>query len=123
MRDLIGTLAARVASAHDPWKGLLLRQVRFSTADPEFWVYTMLTARAGSLWPSMATPTLAALRSRSCIGILKCFRPPFSTCHKDCVDPVDDNLLFKGAIEGVLSALDPHSAYLDAVSVRELETT
>jgi len=38
------------------------------------------------------------------------------------VDPVDDDKLLKGAIQGMLSSLDPHSAYLDGSSLQRLET-
>ncbi|WEK45536.1 MAG: S41 family peptidase [Candidatus Andeanibacterium colombiense] len=38
------------------------------------------------------------------------------------VDPVDDDVLIKGAIDGMLSSLDPHSSYLDGESLKKLET-
>ncbi len=38
------------------------------------------------------------------------------------VDPVDDDVLIKGAIDGMLSALDPHSSYLDGESLERLNT-
>ncbi len=38
------------------------------------------------------------------------------------VEPVDDNKLMKGAIEGMLTSLDPHSSYLDGASLQRLET-
>jgi len=38
------------------------------------------------------------------------------------VDPVDDDKLLKGAIEGMLASLDPHSTYLDGSSLQRLET-
>jgi carboxyl-terminal processing protease len=38
------------------------------------------------------------------------------------VDPVDDNKLLKGAIDGMLSSLDPHSNYLEGASLQRLET-
>jgi carboxyl-terminal processing protease len=38
------------------------------------------------------------------------------------VDPVDDDKLLKGAIQGMLGSLDPHSAYLDGASLQRLET-
>jgi len=53
---------------------------------------------------------------------LEVFRNAVELVRTDIVDQVDDNLLIKGAIEGMLSALDSHSADLDAVTVRELET-
>ena len=38
------------------------------------------------------------------------------------VDKVDDDKLFKGAINGMLESLDPHSSYLDGASLQRLET-
>lgn len=38
------------------------------------------------------------------------------------VEPVDDDKLLKGAINGMLSSLDPHSAYLDGSDLQRLET-
>jgi carboxyl-terminal processing protease len=38
------------------------------------------------------------------------------------VDKVDDDELFKGAINGMLASLDPHSSYLDGASLQRLET-
>ncbi|HET9630492.1 MAG TPA: S41 family peptidase [Novosphingobium sp.] len=38
------------------------------------------------------------------------------------VEPVDDDKLIKGAIQGMLSSLDPHSAYLDGASLSRLDT-
>src|SRR4029079_8839733 len=39
------------------------------------------------------------------------------------VDPVDDHTLIKGAIDGMLSALDPHSSYAEASDFDTLRTT
>ncbi len=38
------------------------------------------------------------------------------------VQPVEDEVLIKGAINGMLAALDPHSAYLDGAALERLET-
>lgn len=38
------------------------------------------------------------------------------------VDQVDDDKLMKGAIDGMLESLDPHSAYLDGASLQRLQT-
>ncbi|MGB6976491.1 MAG: S41 family peptidase, partial [Gammaproteobacteria bacterium] len=38
------------------------------------------------------------------------------------IEPVDDKTLFNNAIRGMLSNLDPHSAYLDANDMKDLET-
>jgi carboxyl-terminal processing protease len=38
------------------------------------------------------------------------------------VEPVEDEVLIRGAIDGMLAALDPHSAYLDGSDLQRLET-
>ncbi len=38
------------------------------------------------------------------------------------VEPVEDEVLIRGAIDGMLAALDPHSAYLDGASLERLNT-
>ncbi|MCZ4264212.1 S41 family peptidase [Erythrobacter sp. G21629-S1] len=38
------------------------------------------------------------------------------------VDPVDDETLMRGMIDGMLAALDPHSGYLDGSDLQRLET-
>ena len=40
----------------------------------------------------------------------------------DYVDPVDDEKLEKGAIDGMLASLDPHSDYLEGASLERLDT-
>ena len=42
------------------------------------------------------------------------FMSVFERVRGDYVDKVDDRTLIKGAIDGMLASLDPHSAYLDA---------
>jgi len=38
------------------------------------------------------------------------------------VQPVDDDKLIKGAIDGMLASLDPHSSYLEGASLQRLDT-
>ncbi|WP_340588178.1 S41 family peptidase [Erythrobacter alti] len=38
------------------------------------------------------------------------------------VEPVEDEVLIRGAIDGMLSALDPHSAYIDGAALERLNT-
>lgn len=38
------------------------------------------------------------------------------------VEPVDDDKLIRGAIDGMLASLDPHSSYLDGQALQRLET-
>ncbi|MCW9087984.1 MAG: PDZ domain-containing protein, partial [Gammaproteobacteria bacterium] len=45
----------------------------------------------------------------------------FGRVKADYVEDVDDKTLIEGAIRGMLSSLDPHSAYLDREEFRELQ--
>ena len=46
----------------------------------------------------------------------------YDEIKQNYVDPVDDDTLIHGAIDGMLSALDPHSAYLDGEALERLQT-
>ncbi len=50
------------------------------------------------------------------------FSNVFATIKNNYVEPVEDKKLIDGAIAGMLSDLDPHSAYLDADAYREMQT-
>lgn len=53
---------------------------------------------------------------------LDLFMDVFQRVRADYVDKVDDATLIKGAIEGMLTSLDPHSSYLDASDFTALRT-
>ncbi len=52
---------------------------------------------------------------------LREFAEVFGRIKSDYVEPVSDKKLITEAITGMLSGLDPHSAYLDAESFKELQ--
>src|ERR1700704_3207669 len=52
---------------------------------------------------------------------LRAFTEVFGRIKNDYVEPVDDKRLISEAINGMLSGLDPHSAFLDAEAFRELQ--
>lgn len=54
---------------------------------------------------------------------LRAFAEVFERIGKDYVEPVDDKALLENAIDGMLSNLDPHSAYLKADSFKDMEET
>jgi carboxyl-terminal processing protease len=54
---------------------------------------------------------------------LEKFMSVYERVKANYVDPVDDHTLFKGAIDGMLSALDPHSSYVEASDFDQLKTT
>jgi carboxyl-terminal processing protease len=52
---------------------------------------------------------------------LRAFSEVFGRIKSDYVEPVTDKKLITEAISGMLNGLDPHSAYLDADSFKELQ--
>ena len=52
---------------------------------------------------------------------LRAFSEVFGRIKSDYVEPVTDKKLITEAINGMLSGLDPHSAYLDAEAFKELQ--
>ncbi len=51
------------------------------------------------------------------------FMNVFEKVRSDYVDKVDDKTLIKGAIDGMLASLDPHSSYLDSRDFDQMKTT
>ena len=51
------------------------------------------------------------------------FMAVFERVRADYVDKVDDKTLIRGAIDGMLASLDPHSSYLDERGYQSLMTT
>jgi carboxyl-terminal processing protease len=52
---------------------------------------------------------------------LRSFADVFARIKNDYVEQVDDKTLLENAIRGMLSGLDPHSAYLDAEEFKDLQ--
>jgi len=69
----------------------------------------------------VATSGLSAVDSRAGPEFEKLFHI-YDLIKANYVDPVDDDKLLKGAIDGMLASLDPHSNYLDGASLQRLET-
>ena len=70
----------------------------------------------------VATSSLAAADAET-MKELDTFMDVFNQVRASYVDPVDDHTLIKGAIDGMLAALDPHSSYLEAGDYAQLRTT
>jgi carboxyl-terminal processing protease len=62
-----------------------------------------------------------AARSPLPVEELRAFSDVFNSIKQNYVEPVEDKKLITEAINGMLSGLDPHSAYLDAESFKELQ--
>ena len=54
---------------------------------------------------------------------METFMSVFQQVRTNYVDKVDDHVLIKGAIDGMLAALDPHSSYAEASEFTQLKTT
>ena len=54
---------------------------------------------------------------------LEKFMSVYERVKSNYVDKVDDHTLIKGAIDGMLAALDPHSSYVEASDFDQLKTT
>ncbi|HEU0043902.1 S41 family peptidase [Sphingomonas sp.] len=78
------------------------------------------TALAGALCiVPLATSAMAAADTSSYREFDQ-FMEVFNRVKANYVDKVDDKTLIKGAIEGMLSSLDPHSGYVDAIDYDNL---
>ena len=54
---------------------------------------------------------------------LETFMSVYERVKANYVDPVDDHTLIKGAIDGMLASLDPHSSYAEASDFQSLRAT
>ena len=84
----------------------------------------LLRASALVLAVALVPATTAAFSADDAASIreLNQFMDVFQRIRADYVEDVDDATLIKGAIDGMLSSLDPHSSYLDGASLQQLRT-
>jgi len=79
----------------------------------------------GAILGILITLNFSAVAEKSAAPLpiedLRAFTEVFGRVKSDYVEPVDDKKLISEAINGMLSGLDPHSAYLDAEAFRELQ--
>ena len=69
----------------------------------------------------IATAGMAQVDSRVAPEFAKLFAT-YQRIQASYVDEVDNEKLIRGAIDGMLASLDPHSAYLDGSDLERLET-
>src|SRR3569832_1021504 len=86
----------------------------------------VLVGLAGILAGAALTLNLPAIADKDAetalpIEELRAFTDVFARIKSDYVEPVDDKKLISSAINGMLSGLDPHSAYLDAEGFKDLQ--
>ena len=77
-------------------------------------------------WHMRATPAVAAETkggkfSDDTYKYLELFGDVFERVRKDYVEEVSDQELLENAINGMLTALDPHSGYMPAKSFQEMQ--
>ena len=68
-----------------------------------------------------ATASMAQVDARAGPEFSKLFAT-YQRIKASYVEPVEDDVLIRGAIDGMLAALDPHSGYLDGSDLQRLET-
>ena len=77
----------------------------------------------GGILISLQFSAMAEKETRANLPLeeLRIFAEVFNAIKQGYVEPVDDKKLITHAISGMLSNLDPHSAYLDADSYKDLQ--
>ncbi len=83
------------------------------------WLQATAIAGAIALVP-VATSASAAADSDT-YHELETFMTVFNRIKASYVDKVDDKKLIRGAIDGMLASLDPHSSYVDAVDFQNMQ--
>ncbi|MGN6059336.1 MAG: S41 family peptidase, partial [Sphingomicrobium sp.] len=80
-------------------------------------------AHVGTLAIVTVTTNYLAAADTTSYQELEKFMSVYERVKANYVDKVDDHTLIKGAIDGMLSALDPHSSYVEASDFDQLKTT
>ena len=91
-------------------------------SDYAFWTFVMLACLAGATTVLNVTRTYSATSTNSEIyKQLDLFGDVLERVRSDYVDKPDDAMLIDSAINGMLAALDPHSAYLNPKNYRDMQ--
>ena len=80
-------------------------------------------ALVGALALVPVTATSFAAADTTNYQELEKFMSVYERVKANYVEPVDDHTLIKGAIDGMLAALDPQSSYVEAADFDQLKTT
>ena len=80
-------------------------------------------ALAAAIAQAPAVSAAAAPSDTTNYEELERFMSVYERVKSNYIDKVDDHTLIKGAIDGMLSALDPHSSYVEASDFDTLRTT
>ena len=114
------------SAAHRPRSlvgGCLSKGARMTRkSDFAFWTFVMLACLAGATTVLNVTRTYSATSTNSEIyKQLDLFGDVLERVRSDYVEKPDDAMLIDSAINGMLTALDPHSAYLNPKSFRDMQ--
>jgi carboxyl-terminal processing protease len=91
-------------------------------SDFAFWAFMVMAGIAGATTVFNVTRTYSATPGNSQIyKQLDLFGDVLERVRSDYVEPPDDAMLIDAAINGMLSALDPHSAYLNPKNFRDMQ--
>ncbi len=91
-------------------------------SDYAFWTFVMLACLAGATTVLNVSRTYSATSANSEIyKQLDLFGDVLERVRSDYVEKPDDSMLIDSAINGMLAALDPHSAYLNPKSFRDMQ--
>src|SRR5262249_33564796 len=91
-------------------------------SDLAFWVFMVMAGLAGATTVFNVTRTYSATPGNSEIyRQLDLFGDVLERVRADYVEKPDDAMLIDSAINGMLTALDPHSAYLNPKNFRDMQ--
>jgi carboxyl-terminal processing protease len=91
-------------------------------SDYAFWTFVMLACLAGATTVLNVSRTYSATSTNAEIyKQLDLFGDVLERVRSDYVDKPDDSMLIDSAINGMLAALDPHSAYLNPKNYRDMQ--
>jgi len=96
----------------------MMRKTEFA-----FWTFLLMTGLAGATTLLNVTRTYSATTSSNSelYRQLDLFGDVLERVRSDYVEKPDDTMLIESAINGMLSALDPHSSYLSPKNYRDMQ--
>jgi carboxyl-terminal processing protease len=90
--------------------------------DFAFWTFMTMAGLAAATTVFNVTRTYSAPGNSEIYKQLDLFGDVLERVRNDYVEKPDDSTLIENAINGMLAALDPHSAYLPPKSFRDMQT-
>ena len=90
-------------------------------SDYAFWAFVMLACLAAATTVLNVTRTYSATSNSEIYKQLDLFGDVLERVRSDYVEKPDDTMLIDSAINGMLAALDPHSAYLNPKNFKDMQ--